>query len=67
MPIYNPICKMELASSGFPSKECTTPAVKESLCFLKILIKSSLALRQCKNIGNFKVVHKDNCISKYFF
>lgn len=67
IPIYKPNCNMEFASSGLPSKECTTPAVNLSLCFRKIRTKSSLALRQWRNIGNFRVEHKDNCISKYFF
>lgn len=45
-PMYKPNCNIEFASSGLPSKECTTPAVNLSLYFLKIRIKSSLALRQ---------------------
>lgn len=66
-PMYKPNCNMEFASSGLPSKECTTPGVNSFLCFLRIRTKSSLALRQCRNIGSFSVEHNDNCSSKYFF
>lgn len=66
-PMYKPNCNMEFASSGLPSKECTTPGVNSFLCFLRIRTKSSLALRQCRNIGSCSVEHSDNCSSKYFF
>lgn len=66
IPIYKLNCSMEFASLGLPSKECTTPAVNSFLCFIRIYMKSSLALRQCRNISSINVEH-NNCSSKYFF